>query len=134
MSDKSSTTPRDSYPLSDADALPPKISLVLKLARLFKTGNGRQTREAVFAGAGRQVLNSETGSTDALSESLKQHISSIAIGNSDLARFHVPIDAYEGKHRFDPDAEWTAEEERVLVRRVCDTTLKYVFLPLTRSD
>ena len=85
--------------------------------RLFKTVHGRQTREAVFAGAGGRVLISETSCTDALPDGLKRDISSYAYGNPDLARFHIPIDAYEGEHRFDPDAEWTAEEERVLVRR-----------------
>lgn len=26
---------------------------------------------------------------------------------------------YEGRHRFDPDYTWTAEEEKKLVRKVC---------------
>lgn len=83
-----------SYPLSDTDASTAKTSLFPKLVRLFKTVHGRQTREVVFAGAGGRVLISETSSTDALPDDLKRDVSSSANGNLDLARFHVPIDAY----------------------------------------
>ena len=34
------------------------------------------------------------------------------------AHFYKPIEKYEGRHRFDPTATWTAEEERKLVRTV----------------
>lgn len=34
------------------------------------------------------------------------------------AEFYRPVEKYEGKHRFDPTATWTPEEERNLVRRV----------------
>jgi hypothetical protein len=33
-------------------------------------------------------------------------------------RFYKPIDTYEGLHRWDPDFEWTEEEERRIVRKV----------------
>ncbi len=33
--------------------------------------------------------------------------------------FYVPIDKYEGKHRYDPKFEWEPHEERKLVRKVC---------------
>lgn len=29
-----------------------------------------------------------------------------------------PLDSYEGAHRYDPDFEWDADEEKKLVRRV----------------
>jgi hypothetical protein len=32
---------------------------------------------------------------------------------------YVPIDKYEGRHRWDPDFQWTVEEERKIVRKVC---------------
>ena len=35
-----------------------------------------------------------------------------------LGKFIVPIDSYEGRHRFDPRAEWSEKEEKALVRRV----------------
>lgn len=45
-----------------------------------------------------------------------------------LAGLYVPIDTYEGKHRFDPTAQWTEAEERKIVRKVCSTTGRN-FLP-----
>lgn len=32
--------------------------------------------------------------------------------------FYRPIDSYEGIHRWDPEFEWTEEEERKIVRKV----------------
>ena len=31
---------------------------------------------------------------------------------------YAPIDTYEGKHRYDPKAQWSLEEEKRLVRKV----------------
>jgi hypothetical protein len=36
--------------------------------------------------------------------------------------FYEPIAEYEGRHRYDPLAEWTEKEEKLLVRRVIKTT------------
>ena len=36
----------------------------------------------------------------------------------DDPRFYKPIDTYEGIHRWDPEVEWTPEEEKKLVRKV----------------
>ncbi|KAL4909347.1 hypothetical protein BDW74DRAFT_187519 [Aspergillus multicolor] len=33
-------------------------------------------------------------------------------------RFYKPIDTYEGLHRWDPDFEWTEEEEKKIVRKI----------------
>lgn len=38
--------------------------------------------------------------------------------DSRAAEFYQPVEKYEGKHRFDPTATWTPEEERKLVRTV----------------
>ncbi|KAH9941397.1 major facilitator superfamily domain-containing protein [Amylocystis lapponica] len=35
-----------------------------------------------------------------------------------LAKHFVPPDSYEGKHRFDPQATWTAAEEKKLIRKI----------------
>jgi hypothetical protein len=32
---------------------------------------------------------------------------------------YKPVEGFEGTHRFDPSAEWSPQEEKVLVRRVC---------------
>jgi hypothetical protein len=34
---------------------------------------------------------------------------------------------YEGRHRFDPNYTWTAEEEKRLVRKVCTGANVYLF-------
>lgn len=38
--------------------------------------------------------------------------------NHGLQKHYIPIDTYEGKHRFDPRATWSVEEEKRLVRKV----------------
>ena len=35
-----------------------------------------------------------------------------------LERYYAPIDSYEGKHRYDPEARWTESEEKAVVRRI----------------
>jgi hypothetical protein len=42
------------------------------------------------------------------------------------SEFYRPIDSYEGRHRYDPSFEWTAKEEKKLVRKVrhCSGKLK----------
>lgn len=34
-------------------------------------------------------------------------------------RFYRPIEGYEGLHRYDPNEQWTPQEEGKLVRKVC---------------
>jgi len=39
------------------------------------------------------------------------------VGRENLASFVTPHESYESKHRWDPDATWTAQEEKRLVRK-----------------
>lgn len=39
------------------------------------------------------------------------------VGRAELADTTQPHETYEGRHRFDPEAKWTAEEERRVVRK-----------------
>ncbi|KAK4121009.1 MFS general substrate transporter, partial [Parathielavia appendiculata] len=39
------------------------------------------------------------------------------VGREELADIVPPHDSYEGRHRFDPEAKWTEEEERRVVRK-----------------
>lgn len=34
-------------------------------------------------------------------------------------RYSKPIPEYEGAHRWDPEFDWTEEEEKAIVRKVC---------------
>ncbi|KAJ3044419.1 hypothetical protein HDV00_002311 [Rhizophlyctis rosea] len=38
--------------------------------------------------------------------------------DEELSKFYQPRDDYEGRHRFDPTAQWDTEEERKLVRKI----------------
>ncbi len=42
-----------------------------------------------------------------------------AFATGGQGRFYEPIAKYEGAHRFDPKFEWSEQEEKKLVRRVC---------------
>jgi hypothetical protein len=74
----------------------------------------------------------ETSPTARISEdggSLKQPTS---VGRGELADIVPPSDSYEGKHRFDPTASWSAEEEARVVRK---TDLKLLpWLCLSKSS
>ena len=37
-----------------------------------------------------------------------------------LNEFHVPIDKYEGRHRYDPEFRWDGSEEKKLIRKVSE--------------
>ena len=50
------------------------------------------------------------------------------------AELYEPIEKYEGKHRFDPHATWSDEEERNLVRRVARSRRNTKLQRLTGSD
>jgi hypothetical protein len=41
----------------------------------------------------------------------------VRVGREELADIVPPHESYEGRHRFDPEAKWTAEEERRVVRK-----------------
>jgi len=41
-----------------------------------------------------------------------------AFATGGATRYYEPIDSYEGKHRWDPKAEWTEEEEKKVVRKL----------------
>ncbi len=58
--------------------------------------------------------------TDRFSQvSSKNYVSSGVYASGVSADFYEPIPEYEGRHRYDPSAEWTEKEEKRLVRKVC---------------
>lgn len=42
-------------------------------------------------------------------------------------RYYKPIPEYEGYHRWDPEFEWTEEEEKAVVKKVCSQDLSDLF-------
>ena len=43
-----------------------------------------------------------------------------AFDTTEDPRYYKPIPEYEGYHRWDPEFEWTEEEEKAVVKKVCD--------------
>ena len=55
------------------------------------------------------------------SEQVAGDLKAIADANESvdsLEKFYVPIERYEGRHRYDPKATWTEAEEKSLIRRL----------------
>jgi hypothetical protein len=69
----------------------------------------------------RQDQFSSSSDSDNVSDvSSKQYVTSTVFASGVSADFYEPIPEYEGRHRYDPSAEWTDKEEKRLVRKVCD--------------
>ncbi|PMD67047.1 phthalate transporter [Hyaloscypha bicolor E] len=62
------------------------------------------------------VATSNTASTEDIETSTLHNIHGSVFDDSGAAQFYQPIEKYEGAHRFDPNATWTAVEEKALVR------------------
>ena len=95
-------------------ANPARSSRFARFLGLIKRQN---TAEATFnQGNGIPTPGSHLGAS---SEDMKLPAETSMIDEDDkIRRFYEPIDSYEGKHRYDPEAYWAEEEERKLVRKV----------------
>jgi hypothetical protein len=60
------------------------------------------------------------------------HVSTPPVGQQQLSRVIEPHDTYEGKHRWDPDAEWTPAEEAAVVLKTDFLLLGWVSLMVSR--
>ena len=60
------------------------------------------------------------------------HVSIPPVGQQELASVIEPHDTYEGKHRWDPHAEWTPAEERAVVRKTDFLLLSWVSLMVSQ--
>ena len=58
-------------------------------------------------------------SSDEISLEAKPQSAGEAFAQGGQSRYYKPIDTYEGRHRWDPNAEWTEKEEKHIVRKVC---------------
>ena len=98
----------------------------------------RKEEASTFAG----TLQTKTYASDEdVSESLQgEGIDNGAQHNEHgLERYYVPIDTYEGRHRYDPKATWTQAEEKSLIKkldlRVCAyCCLMFFALQLDRGN
>lgn len=65
-------------------------------------------------------LDSETSSLDRSSSFNSEKGTNDLFHDPEVTELYKPIEGFEGTHRFDPTATWTPEEEKALVRKVCD--------------
>ncbi|KAI9840109.1 MAG: hypothetical protein M1837_001913 [Sclerophora amabilis] len=96
---------------------PPKTfaARVLRRARGGLATNSSDD-DAFVRQSGQSTSSSESLSVD--DEEVKHGTRRESSRPDDLAKFYAPIDDYEGRHRFDPTAEWTEGEEKRLIRRL----------------
>lgn len=62
--------------------------------------------------------SSSTSIKEDIETSGEQTIHGSVFDDSKAAELYQPVEKYEGRHRFDPNATWTEEEERKLIRSV----------------
>ena len=89
-------------------------------ARFLRRLKGQTTETANSASAYvRQSTTSPATSSEnvEIDDNLKVGVG-IKQANVGLDQYYVPIDTYEGRHRYDPKARWTEAEEKRLVRKV----------------
>lgn len=66
--------------------------------------------------------NSITASIDDFENHNQANIHGSVFDDHGAAAFYQPVEKYEGRHRFDPSATWTPEEENRLLKTVSRST------------
>lgn len=61
---------------------------------------------------------------DELDNNVNDSVDESVFSDGRTADVYTPIEKYEGRHRFDPKATWTEEEEIALVRRVSPSRIE----------
>ena len=92
---------------------PPRRSI---FSRLF-SGLRAHPKDQSSTFAGFPLTHADTSEENFHGKSLKTELAPDGHDTS-LERFYVPIDSFEGRHRYDPKATWTQEEETALIRRL----------------
>lgn len=103
-------------------------------ARLTSKLRSRANETSTFTGA--QVYQATASEEQNVGNNLDPDIKNDDVS---LNKYYVPIDSYEGRHRYDPKATWTKEEEQSLIRkldiRVCAyCCLMFFALQIDRSN
>ncbi|KAG8530560.1 uncharacterized protein KY384_005063 [Bacidia gigantensis] len=83
----------------------------------------QEEKSTFAAGAGTQV-NTQSDDGESL-RSLKETELGVNTEHG-LEQYYVPIDTYEGRHRYDPKATWTPDEEKALIRKLDFRVCAYV--------
>ena len=119
MSHKPSLIDPDGVPTQESGVLSLNADHPTKVARFLRRFKGQPDKQAAFAYSSEPVYLSESSSIDGtVIHDVKDLGQANAVEDGDLRKFYEPIAAYEGRHRYDPKAQWTPQEEKRLVRRV----------------
>ena len=90
-----------------------------KFATFLSRLKGQPNKQAAFTYPSDPISLSEHSSIDSTTNRDVKYKAEEGIDeDDDLRKFYEPIETYEGRHRYDPTAQWTTQEERTLVRRV----------------
>ena len=101
-----------------------------RAARFLRKWTGQPDKQAAFTFPSEPVYLSEHSSINGtVDRDVKDSMHADIDDDDDLRKFYEPIATYEGRHRYDPKAQWTLQEEKKLVRRVCILICKYT-IPL----
>lgn len=76
------------------------------------------------------ISNSESGGSLGEQEQIPGTV--FAVGGR--TKYYVPIESYEGRHRWDPHFEWDEKEERRLVRKVSAERTQIIASLITVPD
>jgi hypothetical protein len=82
------------------------------LGTLYTPTGSKIDCEEPYVPAKQQVVDDDSNSSRT---SIKEYRTFLSEGLND---FYVPIDTYEGRHRYDPKFRWEEYEEKKLVRKV----------------
>lgn len=136
-------SPRPTSPVNKDDVIPEPSRAQRFLRSLrghIEKPPNRNLVEAseVIIPADKGIDNSDSGSTSGYSGTHKQ-ASGTVYASGGYTKHYAPIDGYEGRHRWDPNAQWTEQEEKKLVRRLdykimSFTCLMFFALQLDRGN
>jgi len=110
-------------PDTPAVASVPSASRVQRFLRKARGQIEKPVNQNLVASQFEQRIDSKGGESDAGSDHARslgdtKQLAGAAYAEGGLTKFYAPIPEYEGRHRWDPTAEWTDAEEKKLVRRV----------------
>ena len=116
---------KDNDLIEDTGEVPVPRGAVLKpqgsgITRLLRGLKGQRDEAAVFSNASKPLSTSENSSQLAeLDDDTKRAPDHATVHDENgLEQYYVPIDTYEGRHRYDPRAQWSPQEEKKLVRKL----------------
>jgi len=106
-------------PIAAATKPSPANSTFQRLFRKTRGQNEIEQNPAVESyPAEKKLRGSDSGSATGSSIGDETQLQGAVYAEGGQTRFYEPIPEFEGRHRWDPHAEWTEQEEKRLIRKV----------------